>query len=548
MKKEVNAHQYFYKIDDNNKNIGKNRYNNIKTNSPNLSHQENNYFYNTKINHLILQDLSNNKGQNLIQQQNPLFNSVYINYGLPLKNSNNVKSIYHKNEINNSLNKDSKNIIGLDYLTNRKNINRYSKSFLEENSSNSNNYTNNNFNRYNNNNRSKNDYNPFQVLNYLKKRKNVNNNIFPLENKDIDNNLSTSNILRSGIFQNKNKSTYIEGLNNKKNICIYNNNQDNINKNVKSSRNIEINTSEAFRKIPLKNEVVGNYYIKSPGIINSKKVINKSNKINKINIGKKGNFKSPENIGKNKTNFIPLKNMKNSSTNKISGIYNSEVGLYKKNDLKTKSSINISNHILKKNNILNNNIKTSTINKINRCHLGNNKIYKDYHKPDNLYNNELDKDDEKKINTQNDIYIKMNSKSNRYADINIKNAIKKAYESPKNNAFTDKKANIINNNNNDKYYTSQKLDYIKINNIIEEFCDILEQFYYNSFKNCFNFFIQQLIIFSQQKNSNRAMVLRRLKGGKKMKLSNNLNLNTSGTNIANINNKENKEIKKSKEI
>ena len=555
MKKEVNAHQYFYQLDDNNKNLGKKRYNNIKTNSPNLSHQENNYFYNTKINHLILHGLSNNnKGQNLIQQQNPLFNSVYINYGLPVKNSNNVNSIYHKNEINNSLNKDSKNIIGLDYLTNRKNINRYSKSFLEDNSSNNNNFINNNFNEYNSNNRNKNDYNPFQVLNYLKKRKNINNNIFHLENKDINvnysneiygyNNLSKSNILRNGIAQNKNKSTYIEGLNNKKNICIYNNNQNNINKNAKSSRYIEINTSQTSRKIPLKKEAVGNYHIKNPGIINSKKVINKSNKINKINIGKKGNFKSPENIGKNKTNFIPLKNMKNSSTNKISGINNSEVGLYKKNDLKTKSSINISNHILKKNNILNNNIKTSTINNINRCHLGNNKIYKDYHKANNLNNNELEEDVEKKINTQNDIYIKMNSKSNRYADINIKNAIKKRYESPKNNAFTDKKINIINNNNNYKYFTnSKKLDYIKINNTIEEFCDILEQFYYNSFKNCFNFFIQQLIIFSQQKNSNRAVVLRRLKGGKKMKFSNNLNLNTSRTNITNINNnKENKEI------
>ena len=555
MKKEVNAHQYFYRIDDNNKKLGKNRYNNIKTNSPNSLHQENNYFYNTKINHLILQGLSNdNKGQHLIQQQNPLFNSVYINYGLPAKNSNNVKSIYHKNGINSSLNKDSKNIIGLDYLTNRKNINRYSKSFLEENSSNSNIcINNNNFNEYNSNNRSKNDYNPFQVLNYLKKRSNLNNNIFHLENKDINinysneiyesNNLSKSNILRSGIFQNKNKSTYIEGLNNKKNICIYNNNQNN-NKNAKSSRNIETNTSETSRKIPLKKEAVGNYHIKSPGMINPKKNINKSNKTNKINIGKKGNFKSPENIGKNKTNFIPLKNMKNSSINKISGISNSEVGFYKKNDLKTKSSINISNHILKKNNILNNNIKTSTINNINRCRLGNNQIYIDYHRPNNLNNNELDEDDEKKINTQNDIYIKMNSKSNRYPDINIKNTIKKGYENLKNNTFRGEKINAINNNNNDKYYANnKKLDYIKINNIIEEFCDILEQFYYNSFKNCFNFFIQQLIIFSQQKNSNRAVVLRRLKGGKKMKLSNNLNLNTSGTNIANINNnKENKEI------
>ena len=110
-----------------------------------MSHQENNYFYNTKINHLVLQGLSNsnsNRGQNLIQQQNPLYNSIYINYGLPEKNSSNFNNINKKNDLNNSLMKGSKNIIGLDYLTNRKNINRYSKSFLEENSSYSKNFIN----------------------------------------------------------------------------------------------------------------------------------------------------------------------------------------------------------------------------------------------------------------------------------------------------------------------------------------------------------------------------------------------------------------------
>ena len=75
-----------------------------------------------------------------------------------------------------------------------------------------------------------------------------------------------------------------------------------------------------------------------------------------------------------------LKNPKNFSTNKISNIYNSEVGFYKNNDLKTKNSNNIINHILKKNNnILNNNIKAININKINTYHKGNTKIYNDYH-------------------------------------------------------------------------------------------------------------------------------------------------------------------------
>ena len=543
MKNERN-HQYFYQMDDSHKSLGKNRYNNIKSNSPVLSHQENNYFYNTKINHLILQGLSNNNNNrehHLIQQQNPLYNSVYINYGLLDKNSNNLNNINQRNEMNNSLNKDNKNIIGLEsYSSNRKNLNIYSKSFLQENSSN--NYINSNYDEYYTNNRySKNNNNPFQVLNYLKKRKNVNNNILHLPSKDLDVNYSNEiydtnfNISRSGIFQNKNKSTFIEGVKNKKNICIYNNkNNHKFNKNAKSNKNIDI-------KVPLKKENIGNYYIKNPSMVNSKRDINKNNKINKINIGKKGIFKSPENLGvKNKTKYIQLKNPKNSSTNKISSIYNSEVGFYKKNELKTKSSINISNRILRKNNILNNNIKTSTINNINRYHLGNNIIYNDYNRKDNLNDNLIDSN-EKKMNTQNDIYIKMNPKSYRYADINVKNSVKKGSESPKIKALSDKK--IKTNNNYNNFTKGKKVDYTKINDIIEEFCEILEQFYYNSFKNCFNFFIQKMILFTQQKNSNRAIVLRRLKDGKKSNISKDLNRNNSKSNFASINNSiNNKEI------
>ena len=49
---------------------------NLNINSPELSRQENNYFYNTKINRLILQEAPNNSIQNLYQQPSQINKSI----------------------------------------------------------------------------------------------------------------------------------------------------------------------------------------------------------------------------------------------------------------------------------------------------------------------------------------------------------------------------------------------------------------------------------------------------------------------------------------
>ena len=50
--------------------------------SPELSHQENNYFYNTKINRLILQELPKNSIQNIYQQPTQINKSLSLGYDL----------------------------------------------------------------------------------------------------------------------------------------------------------------------------------------------------------------------------------------------------------------------------------------------------------------------------------------------------------------------------------------------------------------------------------------------------------------------------------
>ena len=311
-----NEKDYLYHKEGNNNNkninINNNRYNNnIKSNSPTLSHQ-NNYYYNTKINHLILQGPSaSNRTTNNQHQQHPLCNSVYINYDFLDKNQNNESNIFKTKELNHSLNK---NIIDLSNA-NRNMLKRYSKSFLDN--------THNNISihkKYESNNKyNKNNYNPFQVLNYLKKRKHPSNNIYYLVNKDINNennyetNLSNSHLSKSGIFKTNN-TTYIDGLSLSNNKHYFYNMQNN--KNNKSSIKIEVNNIKGYQKIPLKNDKVGNYSIKSPGMISSKKNMNKFSKINnKINITKKGVCKSPEIIGKNKTKYVPLKSVNNIGIN-----------------------------------------------------------------------------------------------------------------------------------------------------------------------------------------------------------------------------------------
>ena len=547
MIKNERNNQNFYQENNTNRKI-KNKY--VKSNSPIISKQENNYFYNTKINHLILQGLSNiNRETSGYQVQQPLYNSVYLNYDISGKTGNNENKILQK-KINNSSNKDNKNIIGLDnFITSRKLLNSYSKSFLEE-SANKNNYNNTNINNYYTNNKNnKNNYNPFQVLNYLKKRKNINNNnIFDSGNNDMkfdknnkkgeNNNISASILSKSGIMKNKNDSTYIDGLTQRNNKYFYN---FQINKN-KSNKNISINNIGVCRRIPLKNEKIGNYHIKSPGLVNNKRNANRyvksSNTNSKINIEKKNGCKSPEIIGKNKTKYISLKTTKNILLkNNLSNVYNSESGFYKKeNEMKTKSSINVTN-LHKKNTITNNESKKNTINNINR--------YTNYIKP-NIVDINLENDN--KINNQNDIYIKMNPKNYKLGESMIKS--NNGSESPKIINYMDKK---VNNNTNYKYYIKNKIvDTNQIKKNLEEFCDTLEQFYYNSFKNCFTFFIKKITSFTEQKNLNRAIILRRLKDGKKQKNSNNILQSDNRTNIINNDNKnkniENKEINDPRKI
>ena len=276
MKKNEISNQYYYKIDNNNMIPIRKRLTNLKSNSPFLSHQENNFFYNTKINHLILQNLSNsNRGPNMYQQQNSLYDSVYINYDILNQDINNISNMNQKREeINsNSLNKDNKSRLGLyNFINSRRNIDRESKSFLDENSYN-NNYVNKNANSkikdnhiYDKNN--KNNYNPFQVLNYLKKRRNINSNsILKLRSKDLnietnnDNNTSKTNLTQNADIKSKQNSKIFHGLSQKKiNNDFFFEIKNNINndmQNVRTTRNIDLNNLNGFKKIPFKKDNVG---------------------------------------------------------------------------------------------------------------------------------------------------------------------------------------------------------------------------------------------------------------------------------------------------
>ena len=562
MKKNEISNQYYYKIDNNNMIPIRKRLTNLKSNSPFLSHQENNFFYNTKINHLILQNLSNsNRGPNMYQQQNSLYDSVYINYDILNQDINNISNMNQKREeINsNSLNKDNKSRLGLyNFINSRRNIDRESKSFLDENSYN-NNYVNKNANSkikdnhiYDKNN--KNNYNPFQVLNYLKKRRNINSNsILKLRSKDLnietnnDNNTSKTNLTQNADIKSKQNSKIFQGLSQKKiNNDFFFEIKNNINndmQNVRTTRNIDLNNLNGFKKIPFKKDNVGKYQIKSPGIYNSKK-INNNDKIKKIEIEKKSEFKSPEMIGKNRNKNLSLKNSKNVKLNNISTENKSEIGFYKKNnEISVNNALNFNNSIVQNRHILNNSLKVNKVNNnISQYNLKNNNInqYTIKNNNNNLYlksmiRDNLLTDDEQKINTtQNEIYIKINPRKSTLVNKKTKNNKDKESLNIKNISGIK----ILNNN--------KKIDYEQIKNNIERSCDILEQFYYNSFKNCFIFFIRNMSSYGYQKNSNRSDVLKRITGGKKSNnQSNNLNHNISKTNLdtyLNNNKNINKEI------
>ena len=82
---------------------------NTKHNSPSINspHQENNYYYNTKINRLILQEApNNNRIQNIYQPPDPSNKNILIEYDFLPNNINNI--ISEKNQMN-SLNKKNTN-------------------------------------------------------------------------------------------------------------------------------------------------------------------------------------------------------------------------------------------------------------------------------------------------------------------------------------------------------------------------------------------------------------------------------------------------------
>ena len=72
--------------------------------SPELSHQENNYFYNTKINRLILQELPKNSMHNIYQQPTQLNKNLSIGYDLFQGQVNNL--FYTKKNNDNFYNKN----------------------------------------------------------------------------------------------------------------------------------------------------------------------------------------------------------------------------------------------------------------------------------------------------------------------------------------------------------------------------------------------------------------------------------------------------------
>ena len=607
--------QQFNFKDNNNKN-NRNKYNkspnNLKRNSPILAHQENNYFYNTKINHLILQGISNtNKDQNIYEQPIPTsHHSIYVNYEFLDKNKNNdnnINSYYKKNNSclqkmhtivnfpkkyekdlnNNSLNKEYKDKNGLNNFIISKtkdSLLKYSKSFVDENSNSNNKNIQNSSN-------SKNNYNPFQVLNYLKKRNFKSNNLIDVLNKEhtignqienenneinLSNNLS-NNLSKSGIFKNSN-NTIAEGKSQRNINNYFYNLQDNVDKNNlklkstnSSKKNIFINSFSSSnniinnknRKIPIKNGKIGNYQIKSPGILNSKRNLSKygknnnNNNSNRINIDKKKGCKSPELINNklkdensNSKNSNSLNKYYNASNN-VYNAYNNKNIIYKKNEENDKK-INIKVNNNQKRNLIknNNNYKNRdnyNINNINRCNVNNirnknsNNLLSEKNSNYGL-GNSLESLFDKKLS--NEIYVKINPKNYKLIEFtNPNNSINNGYQSPKMGFSSEKKLKDINKFR--QRIPSKIIDYNLMRKNIEEFCDILEQFYYNSFKGCFNYFIEKLKYFTERKNSNRAVILRRLKDGKR---SHKTYTNNSMLNMNNNNLKLSINLKKDKEI
>ena len=518
---------------------------NTKNNSPRniSSHQENNYYYNTKINRLILQEAPNsNQIQNIYQQQEPANkSSILIEYDLLANNFNNI--IPQKKQIQSLYKKNKKNIQNLPITVNiqkklneneinnlyEKDINGFSCININRNPN-----TNSAFNNYKKdlNSRKYKEYNDRIInSNYIKSN---NNDSYQIMNINIMQNSANIN-------DSKTKNYFYHNENNNNDFKCSANNI--LQKNIIINSDINNKTTNC-KKIPIRKENVGNYYIRNPGIP-SKERNHGTNRKNNNNI--KSRYKSPEIIiGNNKLKKCNFSTIQNDNKD---GLLNNDIGytsgfdFYKKKDENKNNSVNI-NNMIHKNKTSDNINKSKSVFKNNNIKANNNKSNIEIN--NNLDNNDLEIESIKKLNPSNDIYSKIKPKNYyKFKGINEKSKSKEKEKERINNLNLSERK--LNNINNFKTYIKNKLkDYNSMKTNIEEFCENLEQIYFISFKKSYNFFIQNLKLYYQQKGSNRAIILKRFKKEKSNRYkNNNIKANNSMININNkIENKnENERIK-----
>ena len=475
----------------------KNFYNNlnkknmsVKNNSSILPHQQNNYYYNTKINHLIFHEyLNTNQNHNDIQNGSFPYNSMCAKYDLLNSDLNEGKKIIQRNENNNSYYKNSISLKKSDKFKNMKidlnetEINMKSNISTTRNKNSENSYikyvkngnittTNNDlFNKSNN----------IQAINQTKKKNSKNNIEKNISINDNSQNLkndrikSLKNLIPKCNIENNNNFIDLmsyKNINNNYFYNIQNNYEKSDNKiikkgllgknniflndypNINSLKSIEMN----YKKVLVKNDKDGNNHIKSPfSSINQK--INYNNKMNK----------SPEIIRKQKSKNNTNKNIK---SNKVNNNEN------KKRDM----NIYTNNEKNKLNNNENRNSKRNLINNIN---------------------------DKNKDKLNNNINHSINN--NKGIHNNNKNKINYYYN----------QLNKIPNK------SSIKKNNPSLNIKIRKFCDILEQLLYISFKNCFKIFIDKINAFNEYNISKRALIIKRFQCLNKNKKSNNHSHNNS---------------------
>ena len=472
----------------------KNFYNNlnkknmiVKNNSSILPHQQNNYYYNTKINHLIFHEYLNiNQNHNDIQNGSFPYNSMCAKYDLLNSDLNEGKKIIQRNENNNSYYKNSISLKKSDKFKNMKidlnetEINMKANISTTRNKNSENSYikyvkngyittTNNDlFNKSNN----------FQAINQTKK-KNSKNNI----EKNISINDNSQNLKNDRIKSLKNliPKCNIENNNNFIDLMSYKNINNNYFYNIQN--NYEKSDNKIIKKGLLgKNNIFLNDYPSINSLksieMNYKKVTVKNDKdgnnpcssINqKINYNNKMN-KSPEIIRKQKSKNNTNKNIKSNKVNNNNENKKRDMNIYTNNE---KNKLNNNENRNSKRNLINN------INDKNKDKLNNN-INHSINNNKGIHNNNKNK---------------INYYYNQLNKIPNKSSIKKNNPS--------------------------------LNIKIRKFCDILEQFLYISFKNCFKIFIDKINAFNEYNISKRALIIKRFQCLNKNKKSNNHSHNNS---------------------